>query len=67
MNLINNTDSLYAKLIPIHYPKTGETNPSARVGVVSIAEQSIQWLNIEGDTRNNYIGDWQVNISIFYC
>ena len=57
MNLINNTDSLYATLIPIHYPKTGQTNPSARVGVVFIAERSIQWLNIEGDTRNNYIGD----------
>ena len=61
MNLINNTDGLYAKVIPIPYPKTGQTNPSAKVGIVSVdptlrVEQSIQWLHITEDTRNNYIG-----------
>lgn len=61
MTLINNTDSLYSKVIPIPYPKTGQTNPSARVGVVSVDAEvrgrvGVQWLKITEDTRNNYIG-----------
>lgn len=65
MNLINNTDGLYAKVIPIPYPKTGQTNPSAKVGIVSVVPnlcgRGIQWLHITEDTRNNYIGE-----SIFF-
>ena len=62
MNLINNTDGLYAKIIPIPYPKTGQTNPSARVGIVAVnpdllSKEDIQWLDITEDTRNNYIGE----------
>ncbi|MCH8874337.1 DPP IV N-terminal domain-containing protein, partial [candidate division KSB1 bacterium] len=34
-NMINNTDSLYPKLIPLQYPKVGTTNSACRVGVVS--------------------------------
>eukprot|EP01035_Chromulina_nebulosa_P032066 gene32066-42789_t len=68
MNLINNTDGLYAKVIPIPYPKTGQTNPSARVGIVALdpdlrSKQDVQWLNITEDTRNNYIADMDFNPS----
>ncbi|MFG1691803.1 DPP IV N-terminal domain-containing protein, partial [Gemmatimonadota bacterium] len=31
--LINNTDSLYPKITPIPYPKTGEDLPTARIGI----------------------------------
>ena len=36
--LINNTDSIYSRIIPIEYPKVGENPSSCRVGVVNIAE-----------------------------
>ncbi len=59
-NLINNTDSVYSRVIPVQYPKVGETNSAARVGVVSAAGGPIRWLEIEGDPRNHYIArmDW---------
>src|SRR5918995_456288 len=31
-NLINYTDSLYSRVMPIQYPKAGESNSAARVG-----------------------------------
>jgi len=55
-HLINNTDSIYSRVIPIQYPKVGETNSAARVGVVSAAGGPTRWLEIEGDPRNHYIG-----------
>ncbi|MFZ0545273.1 MAG: S9 family peptidase [Candidatus Promineifilaceae bacterium] len=54
-HLINNTDSLYPKLIPIPYPKVGSTNPACRVGVVSAMGGDTIWLNIEGNQRDHYI------------
>lgn len=58
--LINNTDSLYSKVIPVQYPKVGEANSAARIGVVSAAGGPTRWLAIEGDPRNHYIPrmDW---------
>jgi dipeptidyl-peptidase-4 len=53
--LINNTDSIYSKVIPVQYPKVGETNSAARVGIVSAAGGPTRWLEIEGDPRNHYI------------
>ncbi|HJR17208.1 MAG TPA: S9 family peptidase [Gemmatimonadales bacterium] len=59
-HLINNTDSLYSRVIPIQYPKAGEANSAARVGVVSASGGTTRWLEMEGDPRNHYIGrmDW---------
>jgi dipeptidyl-peptidase-4 len=59
-NLINNTDSLYSRVIPIQYPKAGEANSAARVGVVSASGGSTRWLDLRGDERNHYIPrmDW---------
>ena len=59
-DLIDNTDSLYSKVIPVQYPKVGEVNSAARVGIVSAAGGPIRWLRIEGDPRNHYIPrmDW---------
>ena len=59
-NLINNTDSVYSKVVPIQYPKAGEANSAARVGIVRASGGSTQWLEIEGDPRNHYIArmDW---------
>jgi dipeptidyl-peptidase-4 len=54
-NLINNTDSLYSTVTPVQYPKVGETNSAARVGVVSAGGGPVRWLEIAGDPRNHYI------------
>lgn len=61
--LINNTDSLYSRVIPVQYPKVGEANSAARVGVVSAGGGPIRWLRIEGDPRDHYIArmDWAAN------
>ncbi len=54
-SLINNTDSLYSRVISVQYPKVGETNSAARVGVVGATGGATRWLEIEGDPRNHYI------------
>ena len=53
--MINNTDSIYAKLIPIQYPKVGENPSSCKVGLLSTSDKSIEWLTIPGDPVQNYI------------
>ncbi len=59
-NMINNTDSIYSKIIPVQYPKVGTTNSACKVGVVEISSKKIIWFKIPGKTRNNYIArmDW---------
>ena len=59
-SLINNTDSLYSQVVPVQYPKAGEANSAARVGIVSAAGGASRWLEIPGDPRNHYIArmDW---------
>ena len=53
--MINNTDSLYPKLIPLPYPKVGTTNSACRVGVVSASGGDTNWLELPGDSRQHYI------------
>ncbi|MFL5461700.1 MAG: S9 family peptidase [Gemmatimonadales bacterium] len=59
-DLINNTDSLYSRVIAVQYPKAGQANSAARVGVVSVSGGPTRWLEIPGDPRNHYIArmDW---------
>ena len=59
-DLINNTDSLYSRVIPVQYPKVGEENSAARIGIVPAAGGATRWLEIEGDPREHYIPrmDW---------
>ncbi len=53
--LINNTDSLYPKITPIPYPKTGEDLPTARIGIIpSVGGQTV-WLDTPGDPSNSYL------------
>lgn len=59
-NMINNTDSIYSKIIPVQYPKAGTTNSACRVGVVNVQNAKTVWMKVPGDPRNNYIArmDW---------
>jgi dipeptidyl-peptidase-4 len=62
-HLINNTDSLYPKLIPIQYPKVGEPNSASRIGVVSSGGGKTRWFELPGDPRNHYLArmEWANN------
>ncbi|HEY8459412.1 MAG TPA: S9 family peptidase [Blastocatellia bacterium] len=61
--LINYTDDLYPKITSFPYPKAGETNSAARVGVVSASGGKTQWFDVPGDPRNNYLPrmEWAAN------
>ncbi|MFY9607399.1 MAG: S9 family peptidase [Blastocatellia bacterium] len=63
--LINDTDELYSKIIPIQYPKAGTTNSAGRVGVVNADGGPTRWLEVPGDPRNNYIArmNWAASSS----
>lgn len=53
--LINDTASLYPVITTFPYPKTGETNSAARVGVINASGGSTTWFDVPGDPRNNYL------------
>jgi dipeptidyl-peptidase 4 len=58
--LVNRTDSLYPKVTWIKYPKAGERNSAARIGVVGRHGGTTRWLEVPGDPRNHYLHylDW---------
>ncbi|MBK7598209.1 MAG: S9 family peptidase [Acidobacteria bacterium] len=53
--MINNTAELYPKIVSFPYPKAGEMNSAARVGVVNADGGATKWFDIAGDPRNNYL------------
>ncbi len=53
--MINNTDSIYSKVIPVEYPKVGQSPSACRIGVIDIATAKTNWMNIPGDPRQHYI------------
>ena len=59
-SLLNNTDSLYPKLMSIAYPKAGTKNSAVRVGVVALEGGAARWMQVPGDARNHYLAgmDW---------
>jgi dipeptidyl-peptidase-4 len=44
--MINNTDSLYSYTIPVQYPKAGETNSAAKIGVVAATGGPTRWFRL---------------------
>ncbi|MGB5405016.1 S9 family peptidase [Robiginitalea sp.] len=53
--MIDNTDSIYSQLIPLEYPKVGESPSACRVGVVQLSDAETTWMNIPGDPSQNYL------------
>lgn len=62
-HITNSTDGPYPRLISIRYPKTGERNSAARIGVVSVKGGETAWLDIPGDPREHYLAkmEWAGN------
>ena len=54
-DIINNVDSIYAKVIHFPYPNAGTTNSAVKVGYVSSTGGNTTWIAIPGDPRNNYL------------
>ena len=58
--MLNTTDSNYSQVIPVEYPKVGESPSPVRIAVVNVGDASIRWMNIAGDPQQHYIPrmDW---------
>jgi dipeptidyl-peptidase-4 len=58
--LINNTDGLYPVVTRFPYPKVGEENSAARIGVVSLDSNKTVWAKLPGVAKDMYIPrmDW---------
>ena len=63
--MLNTTDSVYSKVIPVEYPKVGEPPSPIRIGVITVANGNIKWMNIPGDPQQNYLPrmQWAANSS----
>ena len=48
--MLNTTDSIYPKVIPVEYPVTGEAPSPFKIGVVDIATAVTQWMKIPTDS-----------------
>ena len=53
--MINNTDSIYPKIIAIPFCKVGEPIAQARIGVLTLATKQTRWLNIPDDPASHYL------------
>jgi dipeptidyl-peptidase-4 len=58
--MINNTDELYPTITRFPYPKVGEENSAARVGMVALATKQTVWAKLPGVASDMYIPrmDW---------
>lgn len=61
--MVNTTDSIYAQIVPVEYPKVGETPSLCRVGIMDIQSGETKWLNVPGNPRQHYIPrmEWTPN------
>ncbi len=53
--IINNTDTLYPKVTAIPYPKVGEENSGARIGIVPIEKPETIWVTLPGVPKDMYV------------
>jgi dipeptidyl-peptidase-4 len=61
--IINNTDTLYPVVTAIPYPKVGQENAAARIGVVTVEFVQTQWMSLPGVAKDMYVPrmDWANN------
>lgn len=64
--MVNNTDSIYPRIIPVEYPTAGEAPSPFKVGVVSAAGGATRWMDIPTDpVLQSYVPrvEWAANNS----
>jgi dipeptidyl-peptidase-4 len=53
--MINNTDELYPTLTKFPYPKVGEQNALAKIGIVNLKSKKTVWAKLPNNSREMYI------------
>ncbi|XQW85502.1 DPP IV N-terminal domain-containing protein [Thalassotalea piscium] len=53
--MINNTDELYPTITKFPYPKVGETNALAKIGIVDLSTAKTVWSQLPNNSRDMYI------------
>jgi dipeptidyl-peptidase-4 len=58
--MLNTTDSAYSRVIPVEYPKVGESPSPTRIGIVAASGvqdgvPSTTWLKLPGDSQQHYL------------
>ncbi|GAB3931068.1 S9 family peptidase [Mucilaginibacter myungsuensis] len=53
--MLNMTDSVYSRVVPVEYPVAGEDPSACKIGVVDIATAKTRWMNVPGSAVQNYI------------
>lgn len=53
--MLNTTDSPYSQIIPVEYPKVGQPPSPVRIGVITIANDNIKWMDIPGEADEHYL------------
>jgi len=53
--MLNTTDSVYSHVIPVEYPKVGQPPSPVRIGVITVNNDHIKWMNIPGDPQEHYL------------
>jgi len=53
--MLNTTDSVYSRVIPVEYPKVGQPPSPVRIGVITVSNGNITWMDIPGDPQQHYI------------
>lgn len=64
--MLNTTDSIYPRVIPVEYPVAGEKPSTYRIAVVNLEQSSTQWMQIPDDpTYGTYLPrmEWAANSS----
>ncbi len=61
--MLNTTDSVYSRVIPVEYPKVGQPPSPVRIGVINVINKNIKWMNIPGDPQQHYLPrmEWAAN------
>ncbi len=65
-DMVNTTDSIYPKIIPVEYPVAGEPPSPYHIGVMDIATAHTKWMNIPTDPIwGSYVPrmEWAANSS----
>ncbi len=66
-NMINNTDSVYSRIVPVEYPTAGKNPSPAKIGVINIATKKLTWMAVPGDPLQHYIPriEWNTSNELF--
>ncbi len=54
-SMINNTEGIYPRIVPVEYPKVGELPSPFKIGVVNIENTQTSFISFDAPTENTYL------------